>query len=80
MEVISNKGKLTHLRRPLQKLFPLEVTTTEVANASSPTCTHPEQRLGRKAAVVGEMKRRHVDQCFPELDDYDEHSPRGEDV
>ena len=61
VEVISNKGKRTRLRRPLQKLYPLEVTTTEVANASSPTCTHPEQRLRRKAAVVGEMKRRQVD-------------------
>ena len=73
VEVISNKGKRTRLRRPLQKLYPLEVTTTEVADASSPTCTHPEQRLRRKAAVVGEMKRRQVDQCFAELDDYDEH-------
>ena len=68
VEVISNKGKRTHLRRPLQKLYPLEV-----ADASSPTGTHPEQRLRRKVAVVGEMKRRQVDQCFSELDDYDEH-------
>ena len=73
MEVISNKGKRTRLRRPLQKLYPLEVTPTKVADASSPTCTHPEQRLRRKAAVFGEMKRRQVDQCFAELDDYDEH-------
>ena len=64
MEVISNKGKLTRLRRPLQNLYPLEVTTTEVADASSPTCTHPEQGLRRKAAVVGEMKRFQVDQCL----------------
>ena len=68
------------LRRPLQKLYPLKVITTEVADASSPTGNHPEQRLRRKAAVVGEMKRRQVDQCFAELDDYDEHWPRGEDV
>ena len=38
--------------------------TSEVSDANSPTCTHPEQRPRRKAAVVGEMKRRQVDQCI----------------
>ena len=32
-----------------------------------------DQRPRRKAAVVGEMKRRQVDQCFAELDGYGEH-------
>lgn len=59
-----------------EELYPLEVTTTEVADASSPTCTHPEQRPRTKVAVVGEMNRRQADPFFfffSELDDYDEH-------
>ena len=63
VEVISNKGKRIRIKRPLQKLYPLEVTTTEVPDTSSPTYKRPEQRLRRKAAVAGEMKRRQVDQC-----------------
>ena len=63
VEVISNKGKRIRIKRPLQKLYPLEVTTTEVADASSPTYKRADQRPRRKAAVAGEMKRRQVDQC-----------------
>ena len=37
VEVISNKGKRICIKRSLQKLYHLEVTTTEVADASSPT-------------------------------------------
>jgi len=36
-EVISNKGKRIRIKRPLQTLYLLEVTTREVADASSPT-------------------------------------------
>ena len=73
VEVISNKGKRICIKGPLQKLYPLEVTTTEVADASSPTYKRPEQRPRRKAAVVGEMKRRQVDRCFAEINDFNEH-------
>ncbi|KAK2553209.1 hypothetical protein P5673_025406 [Acropora cervicornis] len=37
VEVISNKGKRIRIKRPLQTLYLLEVTTREVADASSPT-------------------------------------------
>lgn len=37
VEVISNKGKRIRIKRPLQALYLLEVTTKEVAEASSPT-------------------------------------------
>ena len=73
VEVISNKCKRICIKRPLQKLYPLEVTTTEVTDASSPTYKCPEQRPRRKAAVAGAMKRRQVDQCFTEINDFDEH-------
>ena len=63
VEVISNQGKRIRIKRPLQKLYPLEFTTTEVGDASSPTYKRPKQRPRRKAAVADEMKRRQVDQC-----------------
>ena len=37
VDAISSKGKRIH--RPLQELFPLEGTATEVADASSSNCT-----------------------------------------
>ena len=77
VEVISNKGKRIRIKRPLQKLYPLEVTTREVADASSPTHYRSEQRPRRKAAVAGEMKRRQVDQYFAEINKFDEQTEGG---
>ena len=73
VEVISNKGKRICIKRPLQKLYLLEVTTMEAADASSPTYKRPKQRPRRRAVVADEMKRRHVDNCFTEINDFDEH-------
>ena len=75
IEVASDNGKQRRLRRPLQKLFPLEVRETRVADveehARPIACTPQRQR--RQAAIEGEMRRRQVDQCLEELKDYDEH-------
>ncbi|XP_020619417.1 uncharacterized protein LOC110057174 [Orbicella faveolata] len=75
IEVASNNGKRKRLRIPLQKLFPLEVRETSVADGEEPArpiaCTPQRQR--RQAAIEGEMRRRQVDQCLDELKDYDEH-------
>ncbi|XP_044184810.1 uncharacterized protein LOC122964955 [Acropora millepora] len=75
IEVASDNGKRRRLRRPLQKLFPLEVRETRVADveehARPIACTPQRQR--RQAAIEGEMRRRQVDQCLEELKDYDEH-------
>ena len=75
IEVASNHGTRKRLRRPLQKLFPLEVRETSVADGEEPArsiaCTPQRQR--RQAAIEGEMRRRQVDQCLDELKDYDEH-------
>ena len=75
IEVASDNGKRRRLRRPLQKLFPLEVRETRVADveehARPIACTPQRQR--RQVAIEGEMRRRQVDQCLEELKDYDEH-------
>ena len=75
IEVASSNGKRKRLRRPLQKLFPLEVRETSVADGEEPArpiaCT--SERPRRQAAIEGEMRRRQVDQCLDELKDYDEH-------
>ena len=75
IEVASSNGKRKRLRRPLQKLFPLEVRETGVADGEEPArpiaCT--SERPRRQAAIEGEMRRRQVDQCLDELKDYDEH-------
>ena len=70
IDVASNNGKRTRLRRPLQKLFPLEVADVE-ERARSIACTPQRQR--RPAAIEGEMRRRQVDQCLEQLKGYDEH-------
>ena len=73
--VASNNGTRKRLRRPLQKLFPLEVRETSVVDREEPAtpiaCT--SQRQGRQAAIEGKMRRRQVDQCLNELKDYNEH-------
>ena len=77
IEVASSNGKRKRLRRPLQKLFPLEVRETSVADGEEPArpiaCT--SERPRRQAAIEGEMRRCQVDQCtcLDELKDYDEH-------
>ena len=82
IEVASSSGKQKCLRRPLQKLFPLEVRETSVAYGGEPArpiaCTPERQR--RQASIEGEIRRRLVDQCLDELKHYDEHWSRGEDV
>ena len=82
IEVASSNGRRKRLRRALQKLFPLEVRETSVADGEEPArpiaCT--SERPRRQAAIEGEMRRRQVDQCLDELKDYDEHWSRGEDV
>ena len=71
IEVASSNGKRKRLRRPLQKLFPLEVRETSVADGEEPArpiaCT--SERPRRQAAIEGEMRRRQVDQCLDELKD-----------
>jgi len=71
VEVASSNGKQTCLRRPLQKLFPLKVRETSVADGEEPArpiaCTPQRQR--RQAAIEGEMRRRQVDQRLDELKD-----------
>ena len=68
IEVASSNGKRRHLRRPLQKLFPLEVRETSVAEeeerARPIACT--SERPRRQAAIEEEMRRRQVDQCLDE--------------
>ena len=75
IEVASSNGKRKRLRRPLQKLFPLEDSETSVADGEEPArpiaCT--SERPRRQVAIEGEMRRRQVDQCLDELKDYDEH-------
>ncbi|XP_020614969.1 uncharacterized protein LOC110053118 [Orbicella faveolata] len=70
VEVASSNGK----RKPLQKLFPLEVRETSDADGEEPArpIACPPERQRRQAAIEGEM-RREVDQCLDELKDYDEH-------
>jgi len=74
-EVASINGKRKRLRRPLQKLFLLEVRETRVADGEEPArpigCIPQRQR--RQPTIEGEMRRRQVDQCLNELKDYDEH-------
>ncbi|KAK2559393.1 hypothetical protein P5673_018014 [Acropora cervicornis] len=59
IEVASDNGKRRRLRRPIQKLFPLEVRETRVADveehARPIACTPQRQR--RQAAIEGEMRR-----------------------
>ena len=52
MEVISSKGRHNCIKRPLKKLFLLEVTATEAADASPSACTPVEQRPRREAATT----------------------------
>ena len=69
IEVASSNGKRKRLRRPLQKLFPLQVRETSVAEEEEPArpiaCTL--ERPKRQAAIEGEMRTRQVDQCLDEL-------------
>lgn len=54
MEVISNKGKHNCIKRPLKKLFPLEVTATEAAvHPLAPQCNKDPE--GRQLAIVGSV-------------------------
>ena len=74
IEVASSNGKRKRLKRPLQKLFPLEVRETSVVDgeeSARPIACIPE-RQRRQAAIEGEIRRRQVDQCLDELKDYDE--------
>ena len=75
IEVASSNGKRKRLRRPLQKLFPLEVRETSVADGEEPArpIAYTSERPRRQAAIEGEMRRRQVDQCLDEQKDYDEH-------
>ena len=75
IEVASSNGKRKRLRRPLQKLFPLGVRETSVADGEEPArpIAYTSERPRRQAAIEGEMRRRQVDQCLDELKDYDEH-------
>lgn len=73
VEVASRTGK-RKLRRPVQRLFPLEVREAsplpplEVRETS--TC--PPERQRRRAAIEGEARRRQVDQILDAEEDYDE--------
>ena len=76
IEVASDIGKQRRPRRSLQKLFPLEVRQTRLADVEEHArpiiaCTPRRQR--RQAAIEGEMRRCQVDQCLEGLKDYDEH-------
>jgi len=75
IEVASINGKRKRLRRPLQKLFLLEVRETSVADGEEPArpIAYTPQRQRGQPAIEREMRRRHVDQCLNELEDYDEH-------
>ena len=71
VEVASSTGKRRRLRRPLQKLFPLEVREVGVAEReeTAEPGTRTSQRQRRNAAIAGEDRRRAVDQFLHELDD-----------
>ena len=82
VEVASETGKCKRLRRPVQKLFPLEVgeaSVTEKEEPARPVICSPERRR-RRAAIEGEARRRQVDQYLDTVEDDDKHWSRWEDV
>ncbi len=66
---VSSSGKLVSLRRPLAKLFPLEIRT-DGADEDVPVEPSPERekRPKRKAAEEGELRGRIINQRCDELD------------
>ena len=66
VEVASSSGKRKRLRRPLQKLFPLEVR--EVGGTGQVPARPEEitQRQRRRASITGEVRRREVHQSLQE--------------
>ena len=75
MEVASKTGKRKRLRRPAQKLFPLEVREASVTarqEPARPAVCSPERRR-RRAAIEGDARRRQVDQYLDTVEDNDEH-------
>ena len=71
---VSSSGKLVLFRRPLAKLFPLEIRTDGV-DEDVPVKPSPERekRPKRKAAEEGELRRRIINQRCDELDDTLDH-------
>ena len=68
VEVASNSSKRKRLRRPLQKLLPLEVREVGEQVPARPEAK-TLQRQRRSAAITGEVRRREVDRFLQEQED-----------
>ena len=67
---VSSNGKRATLRRPLAKLYPLEVQDINDEDKDVVVNSNSEQQKGsrRKAAEEGELRRRVINQRCEELD------------
>ena len=71
---VSSKGRRPVLfSRPVQELFPLEVTQVEPVLEYSVTAQPAAdvQRPRREATALGELRRRLIDQCCDDNNDFD---------
>ena len=67
VRVGNSKGTSSLLRRPIQKLFPLEVRHSETTQSQEMQVSSKEsapRRSTRTAAIVGNRRRQLVDQCL----------------
>ena len=64
VKMLTKKGRPLYLNRPIQKLYPLEVTGPLQA-VSEPQEKFPVRRVTRRAAAIdADMRRRYIDQIL----------------